>query len=212
MSKRALAGLAAVTLLSVTACGSQEAGKAEPKSSTATKSPSTAAGSNSDDAKLGGIIADNPKDVTWLYPTDVTSSWKRLQTEQGSAQWQVNQHCVLTLQQPSGLGSDREPTQEQVLEKYAKNLESGIGTQLKLTDRDKQSFPVKTNTDSQMSTRLSRAHMTGSTPGIEGEIYAYRSGDFALVLMTVCGKDHFAKTNATKFAPFIKKLAVSAKY
>jgi hypothetical protein len=202
MRRLVLSGIVTTLLFGLVGCGGDDdKPKSDPKPSPSSKA--------SDD--VAGIITDNPTDLKWRLP-DVPTSWKRLQTSDGEGQWQVGRTCVITLSQPAGLGKTKEPTQEQVLDEYAKRTGKALGTTLDITGRDTSMFPLVTDAkDISASTKVSHAKLTGAK-GVEGEIYAHRSGDFALVLTTFCGQGAFAGTNASDFQPFISKLAITATY
>ena len=61
------------------------------------------------------------------------------------------------------------------------------------------------------STKVSRATLSGGD-GVQGIIYAHRSGDFALVMTAVCGKGSYADIETSDIQPFVRQLAVKAEY
>lgn len=199
-------GIVATLLLVLVACGgSDDTPKGDP-----TSSPSSAASTDVDD-DLAGIVTDNPTDLKWRLP-EVPTSWKRLQTGAGEGQWQVGRTCVVSLFQPAGIGKAKEPTQDQVLDEYAKRTGKALGTSLDVSGRDTSMFPLVVDAkDLSAKTKVSHAKLTGAKR-VEGEIWAHRSGDFAVVATTFCGQDAFAETNASDFEPFISKLAIAATY
>jgi hypothetical protein len=217
MRRTILAGLAAALTVMLTACGgSDDASKAEPADDVTT-SPSaapttTAEPEDVDPDELGGIVAGNPTDLTWRVP-EVPASWKPITSGTGEQTWQVGDStCAISLMQPAGLGTEPEPTQDQVLDKYADRTAKALGYQPTVGDRDTSMFPLVTaSKDVTATSKVSRASLTGRD-GVEGEIYAYRRGDFALVLNTLCGKGAFDAVNASDFQPFIQALAISAEY
>lgn len=207
MRRAVLGGIAATLLFALAACGGDDDAPKDDPTSATSSTPSDGV----DPEDLAGIISDTPTDVKWRVP-DVPSSWKQLKTESGSAQWQVGDACVISLFQPAGLGKKDEPTQEQVLDEYAKRSGQAVGATVKVTNRTTSMFPLETSAkDVAATTKVSQAALSGGN-GIEGEIYAYRSGDFALVLNTFCARDTFAETDAADFQPFISKLAITATY
>ena len=221
MTRRLLGTFAVASLLVLSACGSDTSkdsgadasdSPSSPESASPTTSPTEqpSAEPSMGDDELGAIISGDPTDVSWQVG-QVPSSWQSLQTDDGVGQWKVGEGCILSMYQPAGLGDAEEPTQKQVLEKYVADAESAAGTTLTISDRGSRMFPVDTGTDATMSTKLSRAHLTGDG-GVEGEIYAYRSGDFALALSTLCANDVFAEGDASEFKPFIDQVVVSATY
>ena len=173
---------------------------------------SSAAPDEVDPDELGGIVAGAPKDVTWRVPS-VPSSWKKLQTETGVLQWQLGDApCAVTLSQPAGLGTATAPTQEQVLDEFATRTGEAAGSTLRVGSRDTMMLPLITgSTGMSASTKVSRATLSGGD-GVQGVIYAYRSGDFALVMTAVCGKGAYGGVEASDIQPFVRQLAVRAEY
>lgn len=161
--------------------------------------------------QLGGVVADTPQDLTWGVG-EVPGSWSKTVEEQGEIQWQVSEQCLLTLQQPAGLGNDG-PTQDEVIADGITFLEQGTGAELTQGKVTERRFPVLSNLeDATMSSAVSIAGFTGPN-GVEGEIYAHRGGDFALIAITLCGDDTFAEVDAAELRPFLTdELAIKAKY
>lgn len=190
-------------MLVLTACSGDEPEEPEP-------SASASASEELDPDALGGVVADDPKDVTWRLP-EIPRGWRQLETEPGEGQWQVSDRCALSVFQPAGLGSDPSPTQDEVLEEYVDRLSRTLPSPLVIGERDSLMVPVVTNVDGTLATRLSRADLSGDG-GVGGQIIAHRSGDFALVLMTVCGEGTFDEVDASDFQPFIDDLALSVTY
>ena len=217
MRRMILAGLGAALTVTLTACGgSDDVTKAEPAEA-ATTTPSAAPATTAepdeiDPDELGGIVAGNPTDLTWKVP-EVPATWKPITSGAGEQTWQVGDStCAISLMQPAGLGTEPEPTQDQILDEYADRAAKALGYQPTVGDRDTAMFPLVTASEDVTATsKVSRASLTGRD-GVEGEIYAYRRGDFALVLNTLCGKGAFAAVNTSDFQPFIQALAISAKY
>jgi hypothetical protein len=206
-------------MLTISACGGgdddQTSTPARTSSPTPTADPtpeSSAAPDGVDSDDLGGIVAGAPKDVTWRVPA-VPSSWKKLQTDPGELQWQIGATaCAVTLSQPAGLGTGTTPTQEQVLDEFATRTGKATGSTLRVGSRGTTMLPLITgSTGSTASTKVSRATLSGGD-GVQGLIYAYRRGDFALVMTAVCGKDAYAGVEASDIEPFVRQLAVQAEY
>ncbi|MCL3819325.1 hypothetical protein [Aeromicrobium wangtongii] len=204
-----LSGTVVFTMLASAACGgddSSPAGKLTPTQTSASPAPDEI---DSDD--VAGIVGGTPTDVRWDVP-QVPASWKSLPVGAGERQWQVGSACVVTLSQPAGLGTATEPTQEQVLDEYARRVGQAIGQNLEVTARTSSMLPLRTgNSAVTATTKVSHATLTGGDD-VGGEVYAYRSGDFALTLTTVCGKGAFEETHASAFQPFISGLGVEADY
>lgn len=213
MRRMVLGSLTAGLLVATSACGGGGSSADEAKTPASTSTPTDDATDidGVDTKNLGKIIAGDPTDVVWSLP-DVPPSWEPQQTDPGEKQWRVGDTCVVTLFQPAGLGTDVKPSQEDVLQEFAGRTRTSVGGTLEVAAREPASFPLFTGTDGvRATTRLARASLTGPG-GIEGEIYAYRSGDFALVANTMCGKGAFADVDTSDFQPFIKGLGVSATY
>ncbi|MGJ9412621.1 hypothetical protein ACHAAC_07905 [Aeromicrobium sp. CF4.19] len=202
MNRYALGGLVVAMVLVLVACGGDEGG-AEP-------SPSPSATDSLDEEGLAGVISDDPEDVTWGVG-EVPGSWRQLETGDGEAQWQVTERCLLTLFQPAGLGSDPSPTQDEVLDDYATRLGESVSGGLQVAERGTEMFPVRSNVEGTMSSKVARAELRGGD-GVAGEIIAHRSGDFALVTMTLCADGSFDEVDASDFQPFIDDLVIEATY
>ena len=228
LHRAATTGLTMALMLTIGACGGGDSGGGEDDQAstpTRTSSPtptadpaptssatSSAAPDEVDPDELGGIVAGAPKDVTWRVPS-VPSSWKKLQTETGVLQWQLGDApCAVTLSQPAGLGTATAPTQEQVLDEFATRTGKAAGSTLRVGSRDTTMLPLITgSTGMSASTKVSRATLSGGD-GVQGVIYAYRSGDFALVMTAVCGKGAYGGVEASDIQPFVRQLAVRAEY
>lgn len=217
MRRTILAGLAAALTLTLTACGgdddASEAEPAEAVTTTPSAAPATTAEPDEiDPDELGSIVAGNPTDLTWQVPP-VPSTWKSIESGAGEQSWQIGTStCAVSLAQPAGLGTKPEPTQDQVLDQYADRAARALGYRPTLGERGSAMIPViSSSKDVTATTKVARASLKGRDD-VEGEIYAYRRGDFAVVLTTLCGKGAFATVDASDFQPFIKALAISAKY
>lgn len=151
MRRAVLGGLAATLVFALPACGGDDDASAGDPAPSPSKSPTK--GVDSDD--VAGIITGTPTDVRWRVPA-APSSWKRLKTDPGEAQWQVGGPCVVSLFQPAGLGTAKEPTQEQVLDEYAKRTGRALGTTLDVSGRDVSSFPLVTSSRTSLRRPRSR--------------------------------------------------------
>ena len=201
-----------LALVAVTSCGGStspgEAAKASgPPTSTTTPSESPTGLADEDLAK---VIVGEPKDLTWGVE-QVPSTWRQLVNEPGEIQWAVGEKCVLTLQQPAGLGQT-EPTQDQVVSDGVAFIERGSKVDLTQSEVVRRQFPVRSNLDNvSMTTAVSVADFTGPQ-GVQGQVYAHRDGEFALILLTVCGGDTYAAVDDSDLRPFIEDLVVQATY
>ena len=224
LHRAATTGLTMALMLTIGACGGGDSGGDEDDQAstpTRTSSPtptadpgptSSAAPGEVDPDELGGIVAGAPKDVTWRVPS-VPSSWKKQQTESGMLQWQLGDTpCAVTLSQPAGLGTANTPTQEQVLDEFATRTGKAAGSTLRVGSRGTTMLPLITgSTGMTASTKVSRATLSGGD-GVQGVIYAYRSGDFALVMTAICGKGAYSGVETSDIQPFVRELAVKAEY
>lgn len=203
---------AGLALVAVTGCGSSDNSDSsraptEAPNSAATPSASPADSSNDE---LARVVTGAPKDLTWGLGR-VPSAWRQLVKKQGELQWGVGEKCVLTLQQPGGLGK-KEPTQDQVVRDAVAFLERGTKVDLTQGDVARRQFPVRSNLDEvAMTTAVSVADFTGPR-GVQGQVYAHRAGEFALVLLTVCGGDTYTAVDKSDLRPFIEDLVVQATY
>jgi hypothetical protein len=220
LHRAATTGLTIALVLSIGACGGGDGGSdddqastpARTSSTTSSSSPSPTAPDEIDADELGGIVAGTPEDVTWRVPA-VPSSWKKLPTDPGELQWQIRDTpCAVTLSQPAGLGTGPTPTQEEVLDMYATRTGKAAGSTLRLGSRGTTMLPlVSGSTGITASTKVSRATLAGGD-GVQGIIYAYRSGDFALVMTAICGQAAYPGVEASDVRPFVRQLAVKADY
>ncbi len=118
--KRYAGGVAAVALvLGLGACSSGDDKRDDPpKASSATTSSGA-----SQDEMIGKFVAgEPPRDVTWMSgqpPAD----WKKLDAETGTAQWQIaDTRCIITITQPAGLGSEDNPTDDELADEQVRRL------------------------------------------------------------------------------------------
>ena len=156
------------------------------------------------------MIAGAPKDLTWGVGP-VPSTWRQLVDKQGERQWAVGEKCLLTLQQPAGLGP-KEPTQDQVLNDGVAYLERSSKVDLTQGGVARRQFPVRSNLKGvSVTTAVSVTDFTGPR-GVRGQVYAHRAGEFALILLTVCGGDTFAAVDESDLSPFIGQLVVQTTY
>jgi hypothetical protein len=213
MRRALLTGTALVMLLALSSCGDDDEAPAATSKATSAPAPSasTAPDPAVDPDDVAGIVGGTPKDVRWGVPK-VPAAWKSLPVGAGERQWQVGPQCVITLSQPAGLGTSTEPTQEQVLDAYAQRVGKALGQPLQVTERTSSMFALRTGSDAMTATtKVSHGRLSGGN-GVGGEVYAYRRGDFALTLTTVCGDNAFEDTNASELRPFISALAVEEDY
>ncbi len=218
----ATTSLAMALMVSIGACGGGSGGSDTDRASTpartssatptADATPASPTTPSEVDDDLAGIVAGAPKDVTWRVPA-VPSSWKKLSTDPGELQWQVRDApCAVTLAQPAGLGTDTAPTQEQVLDDFANRTGKAAGATLRLGSRGTTMLPLLSGSSGvTATTKVSRATLSGGD-GVQGIIYAYRSGDFALVMTAICGKGAYPGIETSDVRPFVRQLAVKAEY
>lgn len=211
--------LSVALMVSIGACGGGSGGSDDDRASTPdrtssapTPSPSPTMTDEVDADDLAGIVSGTPKDVTWRVPA-VPSSWKKLPTDPGELQWQIGDTpCAVTLSQPAGLGTDPTPTQEQVLDEYATRTGKAAGSTLRLGSQGTTMLPLVSGSKGlTATTKVSRATLSGGD-GVQGIIYAYRSGDFALVMTAICGQASYPGVETSDIRPFVRQLAVKAEY
>lgn len=204
---------AGLALVALTGCGSSASSGAPSEAPTETQASATTPSESPTgptDEGLAQVVAGAPKDLTWAVGK-VPSTWRQLVRKQGELQWAVDEKCVLTLQQPAGLGQ-KEPTQDQVLKDGVAYLERGLKVDLTQGEVARRQFPVRSNLDEvAMTTAVSVTDFTGPR-GVQGQVYAHRAGEFAVVLLTVCAGDTYPAVHASDLRPFIEDLAVRATY
>ncbi|NGZ99435.1 hypothetical protein G5V59_00430 [Nocardioides sp. W3-2-3] len=118
---------------------------------------------------------------------------------------------MVTLDQPSGLGTGPTPDSDQVATDYAKRAASvGGGTPAvdpvgsRMLDNDVNDSGL------QVRSKVATVHFT-ATGDIEGQGYGYRGGDFALAAVAVCGGGEYAE-HATEMESFLAGLGLVTTY
>ncbi|ROR90759.1 hypothetical protein [Nocardioides aurantiacus] len=212
-------GLTAAFLLAVTGCGGGEAGaegadasaSSSPSSSPSTEpSSSASSGSGPSDEDLGAVVAAEPEDLVWDVGT-VPADWRKMSTETGTAQWQVAPGCLLTLQQPGGL-RETTPTQEQIVRGTVDRIaqQSKVGVEPGTVRRAQ--FPVTSNVEGTSQSAAVSVLDFRAPKGVQGRVLAHRAGEFALILIAVCGREAFPQADKAEFAPFVRQLTIKATY
>lgn len=193
--------LGAVSLcLTLVACSSDKDATPAPAAGEAPTDPAMTSTASPDDGAATGQPGQ-VKDVTWLVG-DPPASWESLEVSQGERQWQVREECLFTLDQPAGIDPDKVPA-EQVLTDTETKLEGALGFELDPGPITTESFPVQSN-DSSITTADVVTRDYTSAAGATGSIYAFREGEYALVIYTACSANvPFDEVNAEDFAPFI---------
>ena len=177
---------------------------------------STSAGASSQDEILGEIAAGAPpKDLTWLYP-DVPSSWKKMtNVGPGQAEWSIGGRCVVLLDQPAGIGTQKQPDSRAVLHRTANQTSQAF------PGKPKPTYVAGSQKQRMLPNVVKGLHGT-STVKFEtavadygkarAKFLAYRNGDFALTFTGVCGtKAGFAAKTKT-FESFISGLEAHTTY
>lgn len=161
-----------------------------------------------DDDGLGGFVTGQAKDLQWRF-AEPPASWTRLESETGTVQWRVGERCSVLLEQPAGLGTGRTPTREDVLERTVGRLESAVGTELQRETGERR-LPGETNRDARLMVTFATAHVTGGE--VEGDVFAYRAGDFALTLTAACGAGEYDDVHASDLEPWFDRLGIYQEY
>lgn len=191
----------------------QATSEAETSSQPSSSPGPTAAPSESGpgDDPLANVITNTPKDLIWAVG-EVPESWTTVVQEQGEVQWQVSEQCLLTLNQPAGLDPD-EPSEDQIITDMVTRLAEDSGVQVEQGPVSSRQFPVQSNLkDTSMAEALSTAGFS-APDGVQGEVYAHRGGEFALIMITVCGGGSFEEVNGSQLQPFItEQLTIGAEY
>ncbi len=151
------------------------------------------------------------KDATWIVG-EPPASWEPLDVGQGEKQWQVREECLLTMDQPAGIDPDKVPA-EQVLVDTETRIEQALGFELEPGPVTTESFPVQSNGASITSADVVTLDYT-SAAGATGSIYAYREGEYALIIYTACSANvPFDDVNEQDFAPFIaEQVSINLEY
>lgn len=204
--------VAGLALVVVTGCGGSTRSGDDAKAPAGPRITTTPSESPTGptDEDLAKVIVGAPKDLTWGV-AQAPSTWRQLVNEPGEIQWAVGEKCLLTLQQPAGLGQT-EPTQDQVVSDGVAFLERGSKVDLTQGEIERRQFPVRSNLDKvSLTTAVSVTDFTGPQ-GVQGQVYAHRDGEFALILLTVCRGDTYAAVDKSDLRPFIEDLVVQATY
>lgn len=155
-----------------------------------------------------------PKDLTWRYP-DPPTAWKKLKTDNGTLQWQLKGRCVITLGQPAGLGTKTTPDSQGVLEHTAEQTSTAFPGKPKPKYHDQKSRMV-TNVVTGLNgkaTVKTQESLVDYGKSIRSRTVAYRDGDFALTVVSLCGTPQlFASASKSDLDPFINKLQVRTTY
>jgi hypothetical protein len=219
MNRSLLGVLAASLLFTFTAC--EDDGDS---GGTDTKTPSSDATESSDSTETDSdglseeelqakiVTGAPPKDLTWAVQP-APSDWRELKTEAGTRQWQVGDtRCIVTLNQPAGLGTDPKPTSEDVAKDYIGLSIKQAGATAELGPAVAQLFTNHVNADAvQVQSQFVGVPFTGSPGDVEGLAYGYRAGDFALRAIALCGGGEYAD-HGTELEEFLKSLAAQTTY
>ncbi len=175
---------------------------------------STQGASSSEDDVTAKIVADEPpEDVVWKQ-TEVPSGWKQLQTEQGSAQWQVGDSaCVVGIQQPAGVGTEESPTDAEIADQQVRQIGQALGGSgdLDVTESTVMVPATVEGSSAQVEQKfVERTFRSGEES--QGVLRAHRYGDFALIAYTACGKGDFDQQYADSIEEFLDSLSVVLTY
>ncbi|WP_446665926.1 hypothetical protein [Flexivirga sp. B27] len=168
---------------------------------------------SADEVQAKIVAGAPPKDLTWLHPK-TPSSWQKLKTDgAGTLQWRVEDTCVVTLDQPAGLGTKRTPTSEQVLEHTAEQTASALSASApKYHDRKTRMVP-NVIVGFNGSAKVQMAQSLVDYGKARSRIVAYRKGDFALTAQSICGDAKtFSSASKSEIDPFIDKLQARTRY
>lgn len=195
---------AAVVMLCgwLVACGSDAPDESAPSAS------------SSEDDVTAKIVADEPPtDVVWK-PSAVPSGWRQLQTEQGSAQWQVEDSaCVVGIQQPAGVGSEDTPTDAEIADQQVQQIGQAFGGSgdLDVTESTVMVPASVKGSSAQVKQKfVERSFRSGEEA--QGVLRAHRYGDFALIAYAACGKGDFDQQYAASIEDFLDSLSVVLTY
>ncbi|HWC21174.1 MAG TPA: hypothetical protein VG502_02630 [Flexivirga sp.] len=186
-----------------------------PSSSSASGTSSHSSGTPSQQELVAKIAAGAPpKDLTWRYPHP-PAAWKKLKTDPGTLQWQLKGRCVITLGQPAGLGTAKTPDSRGVLEHTAEQNSSAFPGKPAPKYHGRKSRMVTNFVDGLNGT--SQVKMQESLvdygKSIRSRMIAYRNGDFALTVTSLCATPElFATASKSDLDPFINKLQARTTY
>lgn len=203
MKRRGQAAVVVVLCGWLAACGSDAAKESAPSST-----------AQADEDLTAKIVADEPpQDVVWKQST-VPSDWKQLQTEQGSAQWQVGDSaCVVGIQQPAGVGTEDTPTDDEIAEQQVRQIGEALGGSgnLDITESTVMVPATVQGSSAKVEQKfVERAFRSGDEA--QGLVRAHRYGDFALIAYTACGKGDYEEQYAASIEGFLDSLTVVLTY
>ncbi|MGJ9423158.1 hypothetical protein [Aeromicrobium sp. CF3.5] len=181
--------------------------------SDATDDPAPSASSSEDDVTAKIVADEPPTDVVWK-PSAVPSGWRQLQTEQGSAQWQVGDSaCVVGIQQPAGVGSDDTPTDDEIADQQVQQIGEALGGSgdLDVTESTVMVPASVEGSSAQVEQKfVERSFRSGDEA--QGLLRAHRYGDFALIAYTACGNGDYEEQFSASIEGFLDSLTVVLTY
>lgn len=205
-------GAALVTLaaLGLAACSSDPEVTPSPTPEDAASDTAPTSDADPDESAATGQPGD-VKDVTWIVG-EPPASWVDLDVGQGEKQWQVREECLFTMNQPAGIDPDQIPV-EQVLVDTETKIEQALGFDIDPGPATAVTFPVLSNDASVTSADVMTLDYT-SAAGATGSIYAYREGEYALIIYTACSANvPFDEANEQDFMPFIdEQISINLEY
>lgn len=187
----AAAFLLALVLAGCSAGGGPPSPSAPPDSAAS----ETAGGLSATDIEARIITGAPPEDLTWGRIGNLPADWTQLEADQGEVQVQVgDSQCAVLLSQPAGIEPNISP--EDVAHHHATAILDGAGVEPVLDPATFQLFPAAVNADVQMEVGFTEIHFSDAEGRIEGDSYAYRAGEFALVALAACGEGDYAEHGA----------------
>lgn len=187
---------AAAFLLALVLAGCSVGGGQPSPSGTPDSSPSaTASGLSATEIEARIVTGAPPEDLIWGWVEGIPSDWTEVEAGQGELQWQVgDSQCAVLLSQPAGIEPDISP--EDVAHHHATATLEGAGVEPVLEPATFQMFPAEVNADVQIEIGFTEIHFSDPEGRIEGDSYAYRAGEFALVALAACGEGDYAEHSA----------------
>lgn len=155
-----------------------------------------------DGADITYLVAlDEPTDVAWAF-RDIPESWDAVPAEGDVLQWAVTEGCFAVVEEPTGFQVDA-TDEAQVLKTQVANLETATGQTIQPGSLTSRAFPYISEPVTQEDTTAVTVLPYEGSDGLQGELYTYRNGKFAVLLSTGCLDGTFETVNAEQFQPFI---------
>lgn len=165
---------------------------------------------------LGKITAGSPpEDLLWDLPTKLPGGWEREDIpDEAVVQVTVSERCIIQFRQPMGFTDPETPDSAGVASDFTEELgHAAFDTQVTVVQEKPVMFDAIIDGGA-MSAQFSFAKAGFSAeaaPELGGTTYAYRSGEFALIAVGVCGGGEYSN-QGEQMRAFIESARADASY